>query len=112
MKVTILQIDIVWGCPQKNIEQAQLLIDNHPGSDLYVLPEMWSTGFATQPDDIAEAEEKSVSLAWMRSTARQQHCAISGSLAVRTADDCGVSRFPLVVAHVLRPAFSAMEPIF
>ena len=86
MKVTVLQIDIVWGCPQKNIEQAQLLIDNHPGSDLYVLPEMWSTGFATQPDDIAEAEEKSVSLAWMRSTARQLHCAICGSLAVRTAD--------------------------
>ena len=86
MKVTILQIDIVWGCPQKNVEQAQLLIDDNPGADLYVLPEMWSTGFATQPEDIAEDEDTSVSLAWMRSTARRLHCAICGSLAVRTAD--------------------------
>jgi predicted amidohydrolase len=53
-----------------------------PGSDLYVLPEMWSTGFATEPDGIAESESNSVSLSWMRSTARRLHCAISGSLAI------------------------------
>jgi predicted amidohydrolase len=86
MKVTLLQIDIAWGCPQKNIEQAQLMIEKHPGADLYVLPEMWSTGFATQPTDIAEEEDTSVSLAWMRSTARHLQCAICGSLAVRLTD--------------------------
>ena len=86
MKVTLLQIDIVWGCPQKNIEQAQLLMDRNPGADLYVLPEMWSTGFATQPTDVAEDEASSVSLAWMRDEARQKKCAICGSLAVRISD--------------------------
>jgi hypothetical protein len=29
------------------------LMDSQPESDLYVLPEMWSTGFATQPEGIA-----------------------------------------------------------
>ena len=86
MKVTILQIDIAWGCPQTNIEQAQQMIDSHAGADLYVLPEMWSTGFATQPTDIAEDDESSISLAWMRSEARRLHCAICGSLAVKVAD--------------------------
>lgn len=86
MKITLLQIDIVWGCPHKNIEQAQLMINQNPGSDLYVLPEMWSTGFAMQPIDIAEDEDTSVSLVWMRATASHLQCAICGSLAVRTAD--------------------------
>lgn len=86
MKVTVLQIDIVWGCPQKNIEQAQKMLDSHPGADLYVLPEMWSTGFATEPADIAEDECSSVSLAWMRSETKRRRCAICGSIAVKVSD--------------------------
>ena len=57
-----------------------------PGSDLYVLPEMWSTGFATEPDGIAESESSSVSLSWMRATARRLNCAISGSLAMAVSN--------------------------
>ena len=83
MKVTIIQLDIEWGSPQKNIKKIELLMRQAPDSDLYVLPEMWSTGFATEPQDFAEDELTSISLRWMRDTARQKHCAISGSLAIR-----------------------------
>jgi len=83
MKVTVIQLNIEWGSPRKNIERAERLILQAPGSDIYVLPEMWSTGFATEPQDIAENEDNSISLQWMRSTARQLKCAFSGSLAVR-----------------------------
>ena len=86
MEVTILQTDIQWGHPQENIEQAESLLLSHPGSDLYVLPEMWSTGFATEPQGLAEDENSSISLAWMKQMAQQQNCAICGSLAIRTAD--------------------------
>ena len=86
MNITILQTDIQWGCPEENIKQAESLLLSHPGSDLYVLPEMWSTGFATEPQGLAEDENNSISLAWMKQTAQQQNCAICGSLAVRTAD--------------------------
>lgn len=79
-------MDIEWGCPSANIATTQRLIDKHPHADLYVLPEMWSTGFATQPNDIAEDEKTSISLEWMKSTAHKRHCAICGSLAVRTDD--------------------------
>ena len=85
MKATVIQLNIEWGSPQENIERVERLMLQAPGSDLYVLPEMWSTGFATEPDGIAEIEENSLSLLWMRSAARRFNCAISGSLAIRTS---------------------------
>ena len=82
MKTTIIQLDIEWGSPLENIRRVERLMAEAPDSDLYVLPEMWSTGFATEPDGIAESESDSVSLSWMRATARRLNCAISGSLAI------------------------------
>jgi len=86
MKVTLLQTDIVWGNPEANILKAEELILQNQGSDLYILPEMWSTGFATDPQGIAEDEDSSISLKWMKRIADNQKCAICGSLALRTAD--------------------------
>lgn len=87
MKVTVLQLDIEWGNPIANINHAESLMSHAANSDLYVLPEMWSTGFATEPFDIAENEEESISLKWMKDTAKKKACAICGSLAVKTSDN-------------------------
>ena len=84
MKVTILQTDIEWGSPLENIRRAEALMAKGPEADLYVLPEMWATGFATEPQGIAEEEASSASLSWMRRTARDRQCAVCGSLAVKT----------------------------
>lgn len=86
MKVAILQTDIEWGRPEENIRKAEQLMAQEPDADLYVLPEMWSTGFATEPEGIAEEEAKSVALAWMKAKAKQLQCAICGSLAVNVGD--------------------------
>ena len=81
MKITILQRDIVWADPARNVQRADEAIDGNPGSDLYVLPEMFSTGFCTQPEGIAEpAENRTVS--WMKAKASQTGAAIAGSIAV------------------------------
>ena len=61
-------------------------MDSCADSDLYVLPEMWSTGFATEPEGIACVDDDNAALRWMQQTARERQCAISGSLAVRLAD--------------------------
>ncbi len=53
-------------------------------SDLYVLPEMWTTGFAVKPQDIDVKDEKYDSLQWMITTAQSNHCAICGSLLAKT----------------------------
>ena len=47
MKVTILQRNIQWANPALNVQRANEAIDLNPGSDLYVLPEMFTTGFCT-----------------------------------------------------------------
>ena len=85
MKVTIFQTDICWAKPAENVRNVQRLLDENAGSDLYVLPEMWATGFATTPHDIAEHED-SVALRWMHQTAKSHSCAVSGSLLIQTAD--------------------------
>lgn len=84
MKIALLQLDVQWASPQENIRRAERLMEQVPDAQLYVLPEMWATGFAVEPMGIAEEEESSVALEWMRQTARNRGCAISGSLAVKT----------------------------
>lgn len=86
MKVTLLQTDIAWGDADENIHRAEQLMDSAVGSDLYILPEMWSTGFATRPEGIAHDEEDNIALMWMNHIASERKCAICGSLAVRLTD--------------------------
>lgn len=86
MKVTLLQTDILWAQPEANILRADQLLRAHEGSSLYVLPEMWATGFATEPKGIAADVQQNTALEWMQQTARRLGCAVCGSLAVRCAD--------------------------
>ena len=86
MKVVMLQTDICWAKSDENVRRVQQLMADAPDGDLYVLPEMWSTGFATQPEGIACPESDNDALRWMQQTARTRLCAISGSLAVRAGD--------------------------
>ena len=81
MKVTILQRDIVWADPKENIRRADRAIDCNPGSDLYVLPEMFSTGFCTQPEGIAEPADNDT-LRWMKTKSQRTGAAIAGSIAI------------------------------
>ena len=57
MKISIIQTDIFWADPQANAVRADEAIANNPGADLYVLPEMFSTGFCTRPEGVAEPAE-------------------------------------------------------
>jgi predicted amidohydrolase len=81
MKTTILQQDIAWAEQALNRKMAEEAIDRNPGSDLYVLPEMFSTGFCTNPEGIAESMA-SDTLEWMRRKAAESSAAIAGSVAV------------------------------
>ena len=81
MKVTILQRNIEWANPALNVERANEAIDRNVGADLYVLPEMFSTGFCTQPEGIAEPSN-SDTLRWMQRKAAETNAAIAGSVAI------------------------------
>ena len=81
MKVTILQRDIEWANPSLNVLRTEEAIDRNAGADLYVLPEMFSTGFCTQPEGIAESCD-SDTLKWMKRKSAEIDAAIAGSIAV------------------------------
>lgn len=80
MKITLIQSDIVWADPRANGEKLRKALATDPGADLYVLPEMFSTGFNSI------AEENGVTLGLMRELAALGNCAIAGSVAVREGE--------------------------
>jgi omega-amidase len=91
MKTIIVQYDIKWGDPKANTARLSQMIDKavqeeNAQTDLIVLPEMFSTGFATEPEGIAEVLKDNgktcESLEWMKSQATLYNCAIAGSIAV------------------------------
>lgn len=81
MRVTILQRNIAWANPELNISLCDEAIDRNDGADLYILPEMFSTGFCTSPEGIAEHEAEK-SLEWLKAKAAQSNAAIACSVAV------------------------------
>ena len=57
MKITVIQQDIAWKNIPANIKRIEKLVANAERSDLYLLPEMCSTGFCMQPQGVAEEVE-------------------------------------------------------
>lgn len=86
MKTLLLQLDIAWNDAEENIRRAERMMAQHADVDLFVLPEMWSTGFMTHPEGKIEEESNSVALNWMKQKAKELDCALSGSLAVRDGE--------------------------
>ena len=54
MKITIIQQDIIWKDVDANIKTLEKLVEQAESADLYLFPEMCSTGFCMQPQGIAE----------------------------------------------------------
>ncbi len=83
MKVTILQQHIAWQDASANRRQFEAALASAPASDLYVLPEMWNTGFVADPSPVAETDDGE-SVQWMLRMARRLDAAVAGSMAIRT----------------------------
>jgi predicted amidohydrolase len=81
MRITLLQQDIVWGGKNTNIESAQKAIEQNPHSDLYILPEMWSTGFSVHPQEIVSLSNDPA-LLWMKHISKKLDIAVAGSIAI------------------------------
>ena len=82
MKLTLIQADQVWKDPAANRDRVRQLVMNQEDTDLIILPEMFATGFVTEPEGVAESDD-SESLKLMKELAAARNCAIAGSLAIR-----------------------------
>ena len=93
-KITLLQTDIAWNNREANALNAEQMIAENPGSDLYVLPEMWTTGFATAPKGIAENKGEGLDI--MKQLAQKTNAAIAGSIATQVDENDFRNRFYFV----------------
>jgi predicted amidohydrolase len=85
LAILIVQYDIVWHNIELNLAKIDSLIgDKNSICNLIVLPEMFATGFSVDSDSIAQKEENSSILHWMRNLAKEKKTAICGSIAIST----------------------------
>lgn len=81
MKITLIQTDLLWNDPVGNRARFEQKIAEAGSADLIVLPEMFSTGFCTQPR-LATEPLGGETLPWMKRIAQKTDCALAGSVAV------------------------------
>lgn len=81
MRITLVQTDILWGEIEANTTHVEQLLKQAPESDLYILPEMWSTGFCPDPREMAEDEQTAAQR--MLRLAQITCSNVSGSLMVK-----------------------------
>ena len=83
MKIALFQTNLIWENPASNrtfIEEH--FINERESFDLFVLPEMFTTGFTMNPENVAETMNGQT-INWMKSLALKKDCAICGSLVVQ-----------------------------
>lgn len=78
MKIAIVQYDIAWNNVEENIRRVESLINNVE-ADLFVLPEMWATGFDVHPTPELAAASRQAEM-WMKQTAAERNAAVCGTL--------------------------------
>jgi omega-amidase len=82
LRILLIQPDIVWNNAPENLRRYSAMLQSYDQPvDLVLLPEMFTTGFITTPEDVLEnMQEEAVS--WMKKTAAQRNCSIAGSLVI------------------------------
>jgi len=83
LKVTIIQSDLVWENPEKNLQNFSSQIDAiKEQTDLIILPEMFATGFTMNAQKLAE-ENDGRTVQWMKSKATEKNADLIGSVIIK-----------------------------
>lgn len=97
MDILIVQNDIIWGSPSKNLQKNSSTLESFLNNanpdkkpDIIVFPEMFSTGFITSCRDSVEKKSsgKYLSEKWMQDIAKKYDCAVCGSIAIEENNKC------------------------
>ena len=89
MKLTIsyIQTMLFWEDKEANLKMLSAKISSiAEGTDLIILPEMFSTGFSMNPKQFAETMEGD-SVQWMQKKAKEKNAVLIGSLIIKEASN-------------------------
>ncbi|WP_298141549.1 amidohydrolase [Flavobacterium sp.] len=82
MKIALIQTELSWENPNENVALLQDNINTiSQYVDLIVLPEMFTSGFTMNPQNVAESMD-GATISWLKKTAKNKNCAITGSLVI------------------------------
>lgn len=88
MKVALIQTTLVWEDAQANRDHfTQLIQSVQEPVDLFVLPEMFTTGFTMQPQQVAEGMHDDT-VKWIQNMANKSQSAICGSVVIKEQNNC------------------------
>lgn len=82
LTITLFQTDLIWESKQLNLNHFTEQMSTVAQSDLMVLPEMFSTGFSMQSEQLAESmDDKTVQ--WMLARSAELDSIVCGSLIIK-----------------------------
>lgn len=83
MKIALIQTDIIWENPNENRRLLQEKINTiSQYVDLIVLPEMFTSGFTMNPENVAETMQGET-ISWLKEIVKSKNTAITGSLVIQ-----------------------------
>lgn len=83
LKVTLIQAELVWEDIESNLARFGDKIDSiKENTDLIILPEMFTTGFSMNVENLAQ-DMKGSSVKWLQEKSRQKSIDIAGSIIVK-----------------------------
>ncbi|PIE48193.1 MAG: nitrilase family protein [Flavobacteriales bacterium] len=82
LNIAYAQLDLAWKDPKHNCYKIEQWLDNNKQqTDLVILPEMFTTGFVTEPREVAETMQGET-ITWLQEQAKRYNLAIIGSLII------------------------------
>ena len=83
MKTALIQAPLVWESPKANRDYFEAKINEITAAiDLIVLPEMFTTGFTMNPENVAETMQGETVM-WLKAFAKAKKSAITGSAVIK-----------------------------
>ena len=90
LNISVLESDIIWNDKQANLQNLEEKLKEIPhGTDIVVLPELFSTGFYIEkPDEMRELAERNTeeTILTLKRLAKEYNIAITGGFIARTSE--------------------------
>lgn len=78
INIALVQTNTIWNNKYANFEAIEKLINNCYNIDLFLLPEMFDTGFFTDRS-LLDISQNNITLEWLKKNAKSKSCAIAGT---------------------------------
>lgn len=82
LKLSLIQADLKWEDKKANLQHFESIIRTLEGTDIIILPEMFSTGFSMKPERYYEEMNGEI-IGWMKAISHEKNAAVCGSMIIK-----------------------------